>query len=114
VQNGGKLDLKLSATPAPTSLCLHLFSPWGGGGCLELLQKQQGMKYQPNWMGKIIETMDWGLTYKFRDNLPSFCKRNLALSLFLSLFISLSHLFCSFRLRLFCFVGDSAIRAEKR
>jgi hypothetical protein len=74
---------------------------------LELLQKQQEMKYQPNWMGEIIETMDWGLTYKFRDNLLSFCKRNLAL-------LSLSHLFCSFRLRLFCFVGDSAIRAEKR
>jgi len=81
------------------------------GGCLELLQKQQEMKYQPNWMGEIIETMDWGLTYKFRDNLLSFCKRNLAL---LSLFLSLSHLFCSFRLRLFCCVGDSAIRAEKR
>jgi muramoyltetrapeptide carboxypeptidase LdcA involved in peptidoglycan recycling len=30
------------------------------GGCLELLQKQQEMKYQPNWMGEIIETMDWG------------------------------------------------------
>jgi len=30
VQNGGKLDLKLSATPAPTSLCLHLFSLGGG------------------------------------------------------------------------------------
>jgi hypothetical protein len=49
---------------------------------------------------EIIETMDWGLTYNFRDNLLSFCKRNLAL------FFSLSHLFCSFRLRLFCFVGN--------
>jgi hypothetical protein len=56
VQNGGKLDLKLSATPAPTSLCLHFFPL--AGGCLELLQKQQEMKYQPNWMGEIIETMD--------------------------------------------------------
>jgi hypothetical protein len=96
VQNGGKLDLKLSATPAPTSLCLHLF-PLVGGLFGTFAKAQQEMKYQPNWMGEIIETMDWGLTYKFRDNLLSFCKRNLTLSL--------SHLFCPFRLRLLRLVG---------
>jgi hypothetical protein len=38
-------------------LCAYIFFPLAGG-CLELLQKQQEMKYQPNWMGEIIETMD--------------------------------------------------------